>query len=185
MKMHVVEGNEHLPEAYFNLRYEILRKPLGSLPGSEHIEGDDEAIHAWIEDDGRVIAVGRAHLLADDEDGSVIDAKAQSSCPAFEPLSTRYESALDDAGAPIPKGLRPAFQIRQMATDPEYRGKGLASELLSALEEKCLEQWNARSGWLQARTGAIGFYRNNGWTAFGAEYSVPNVGPHRSLYKKF
>jgi GNAT superfamily N-acetyltransferase len=185
MKLHVVVGLDHLPEGYFDLRYAILRKPLGSPLGSERIEGDDEAVHAWIEDEGRVVCVGRAHLLANDEDGSAMDEKAQSACPAFDPLSTGYEIVLDDVGVPIPSRLRPAFQVRQMATDPEYQGKRLASKVLAALEEKCQELWGVRSGWLQARIGAIKFYRNNGWTCFGAQYNVPNVGPHRSLWKKY
>lgn len=185
MKLHVVVGKHKLPEAYYDLRYAILRKPLGSPPGSEKIDGDDQAIHAWIEDEGRVISVGRAHLLAPDEDGSALDEKAQSACPAFEPLCTTYGSMLDDSGIPIPKGMRPAFQIRQMATDPEFRGRRLASKVLEALEEKCQKEWSVSSGWLQARTGAIEFYKKNGWKSFGKEYNVPNVGPHRSLYKKY
>jgi hypothetical protein len=176
---------QHLPDAYFDVRYEVLRKPLGTPRGSERLAGDFEAINVWMEDENKVVAVGRAHRIADLEDGSAFDAKAQSACPPFEPLCSDYVPIKDDNGTTIPPNLRPAIQVRGMGTLADYRGQRLASSVLTALEKESVQLWNARSGWLQARLSAIPFYIQNGWTCFGPEYDVPNVGPHRSMWKNF
>jgi GNAT superfamily N-acetyltransferase len=185
VKLVVKHPKETLPQAYFDARYEVLRKPLGSPKGSEHLAKDSDAINVWAEVDGRIAAVGRAHLLEEGEDGSVVDVKAESACPAFGPLSTELASIEDDNGCPMDENLRPAIQVRAMGTLDEYRGMGLASAVLKACEDQSIAVWNARTGWLQARLTAIPFYEKNGWVCFGPEYQVPNVGPHRSMWKKF
>ena len=46
---------------YYNLRYEVLRKPWGQPPGSERDERDEISIHRMIidEEKGNALAVGR------------------------------------------------------------------------------------------------------------------------------
>lgn len=185
MKTVVKLPKEEVPEEYFDVRYEVLRRPLGSPKGSEHLAKDDEAIHVWVEIDGKVAGVGRAHLLEPDEDGSVVDLGADSECPAFSPLNKNHEPTIDDAGNEIGCNLRPAVQVRAMATLDEFRGKGVASAVLVACEEQSIQTWYAKTGWLQARIIAIPFYEKNGWSCFGQEYHIPNVGPHRSMWKNF
>ena len=185
MKLVVKLPKEALPEAYFDARYEVLRKPLGSPKGSEHLDKDSDAINVWAEVDGQIAAVGRAHLLDEGEDGSVVDVKADSTCPAFGPLSAEPTPMEDDNGFPMDGNVRPAIQVRAMGTLDKYRGMGLASEALKACEKESIKVWNARTGWLQARLAAIPFYEKNGWVCFGPEYNIPNVGPHRSMWKKF
>lgn len=46
-------------EAYYDLRYRILREPLGKERGSERNEGDETAIHFALYDDGILFAVAR------------------------------------------------------------------------------------------------------------------------------
>ena len=53
------------PENYFDTRYAVLRQPLGMPRGSERLADDEQAAHAWVELDGDVIAVGRAHVLSE------------------------------------------------------------------------------------------------------------------------
>lgn len=185
MKTVVRLPQEHLPQAYFDVRYEVLRKPLGSPKGSEYLAKDNDAVNVWVEVDGRIAAVGRAHLLEEGEDGSVVDVKANSACPAFSPLSVNPSQILDDNGESISGNLRPAIQVRGMGTLEEFRGMGIASMVLEACETNSVKVWNAKTGWLQARVAAIPFYQKNGWVCFGPEYHVPNVGPHRSMWKKF
>lgn len=185
MKLVTKLPGNHLPEAYYDARYETLRKPLGAPKGSEHLPKDLEAINVWIEEDSEIAAVGRAHLLGPNEDGSAIDVKAKSKCPSFGPLSASCGSTVDDEGIEIPKELRPAIQVRGMGTIDAYRGQGFAKKVLAECEKQSIELWNARTGWLQARLAAIPFYEKNGWTCFGPEYHVPNVGPHRSMWKNF
>lgn len=165
-----------LPEAYFECRYATLREPLGFALGAERLEDDGEAIHAWWEDaDGFVVAVGRIHRIPDDEDGAQADhAGADAAvCPAFTPLSEGEA------------GLRPAVQIRQMGTRPSHRRQGLAGGLVCALEAAAIGHFGARSGWLQARIGAIPLYRSEDWSVFGCEYDVKGIGPHLSMMKVF
>ena len=170
--------SDDLPITYFSTRYETLRKPLGFPLGSEKIDDDSDAIHAWVEVDDEVVAVGRAHLIPSDSDGSAADHAGPGSakCPAFDPLNGAD-------GFPNPQRLRPAFQIRQMGTLENWRRKGCASEVLEQLESGAVEIWGCTSGWLQARTPAIPFYERMGWMAYGEMYEVDGIGPHVSMYK--
>ncbi|TNF27139.1 MAG: N-acetyltransferase [Bacteroidetes bacterium] len=184
MKTQISQPGEKLPQEYFDVRYEILRKPLGAPKGSEQLAKDNDAIHVWMEMDGKIVAVGRAHLLEDNEDGSVVDVGANSKCPAFSPLTKDASEMEDDSGTTIGPELRPAVQIRAMGTLDEFQGQGLASKVLETLEIESAARWHAKTGWLQARLEAIPFYEASGWCCFGPEYNVPNVGPHVSMWKK-
>ena len=174
----IATPGEVLPEAYFATRYLTLRQPLGFPLGDEHIADDGQALHAWVEVDDEVVAVGRAHLIPHDEDGSAADHAGADApiCPAFEPLN-----GADDF--PAPDDLRPAFQIRQMGTLEKWRRQGCAREVLKLLEVGSSAEWGCASGWLQARLPAIPFYERMGWTAFGPTYEVEGIGPHVSMYK--
>lgn len=183
MKIRTVLPGKTLPDAYFNVRYRTLRQPLGSPLGSERLPADDRAIHAYAEIDDTIVGVGRVHLLEGDEDGSALDAAAQSTCPAFPPLQDDEHVHVDDSGMELPTDLRPAVQVRAMGTLDEHQEKGVASAILKALETESRTLWNAQTGWLQARLSAIPFYEANGWCCFGDEYEVPNVGPHVSMWK--
>ena len=184
MKLVVCKPSETIPEAYFDARFKILRKPLGSPKGSERLAKDEESINIWIEVNEQIVSVGRVHLLESKEDGKVFDAEAKSKCPAFSPLSNENTIILDDNHKEIKAPLRPAVQIRAMGTLSEYRGQRFASKILTACEKESTSAWNATTGWLQARTEAIPFYQQNGWVCFGPEYQIPNVGSHRSMWKK-
>ena len=54
---------------YYNLRYEILRKPWGQPLGSERDEREETSIHRMIIDEktGEVLAVGRLQFNSKDE----------------------------------------------------------------------------------------------------------------------
>jgi hypothetical protein len=51
-------------EAYYALRWKILREPWNQPPGSEKDEFEGEAVHlaAW-DDYGKIIGVGRLHRV--------------------------------------------------------------------------------------------------------------------------
>ena len=67
--------------------------------GSERLADDGDAVHAWIEVDGLVVAVGRAHIIPEGSDGSGADHKGPGAAriPPFGPLADR------SAGAPPSK----------------------------------------------------------------------------------
>jgi len=171
-RVHVVSGGP--PEGYFDTRYAVLRQPLGMPRGSERLGDDSNAEHAWVEVDGRVVAVGRAHTIHHDSDGSGADHEGPGAVriPPFGPLK--------DGTA-----LRPAFQIRQMGTLPSHQRRGHAATVLAALERRMVTLHNAKTGLLQAREVALDFYRAQGWTVIDEPYDIPGIGPHRSMIKTF
>ena len=50
-------------EIYYQLRYEVLRKPWGQAVGSELDETDDTSIHAFIKQDNLAITCSRLHFV--------------------------------------------------------------------------------------------------------------------------
>ena len=74
---------------YYDCRYAVLREPIGFERGSEILDDDNQAIHAWIEENGLIMAVGRAHLIPKESDGSSADhpGPSASQCPPFGPLA--------------------------------------------------------------------------------------------------
>ncbi len=76
------------------------------------------------------------------------------------------------------------MQIRQMGTLNDYRRKGLAAEVLAALEDAAKTHLSARIGLLQAREHAIPFYQSQGWQIIDEPYDITGIGPHRSMMKE-
>ena len=174
LRLEVALPGTSLSEAYFACRYACLREPLGFPSGAERLDDDTEAIHAWWEtDEGEVVAVGRIHRIPDNSDGAQSDHAGPDAavCPAFTPLAEGSSN------------LRPAVQIRQMGTLDDWRRQGLASGIVVALEGAAVAHWGAKSGWLQARIGAISMYAGEDWIRFGDEYDVKGIGPHFSMWK--
>lgn len=162
-----------IPMNYYDCRYAVLRQPLGFQRGAELLDDDSEAVHAYIEMDNLVLAVGRAHLIPLGSDGSAADHAGPDAtkCPGFGPLNDL--------------AYRPAIQIRQMGTLPEERRKGYAAQVLLNLEIESKNQFGARFGFLQAREFAIPFYQSQGWEIIDEPYTIDGIGPHRSMMKHF
>ena len=60
---------QEIPLNYYDCRYAVLRQPLGFQRGAELLDDDEEAVHAYIEMENQVLAVGRAHLISQNSDG--------------------------------------------------------------------------------------------------------------------
>ena len=108
---------------YYDLRYEMLRKPWGQLPGSERDEEEETSIHRMIIDNktGNALAVGRLQF------------------------NSTHEA-----------------QIRFMAVADDLQGKGLGSQIISALENVARRKGIQRII-LSAREKALQFYKNNSY----------------------
>ena len=68
--MKIIEPNSSAEfEQYYNLRYEVLRKPWLQPKGSEKDDGDKSSIHRMIidESNGKAVAVGRLQFNTDEE----------------------------------------------------------------------------------------------------------------------
>jgi len=91
--------------------------------------------------------------------------------------------ARSSSGAAIGTGrLLPDGHIGRMAVLKRWRGRGVGSgmlvELLAAAREHGFERVE-----LSAQTHALGFYRRQGFTAFGGEYLEAGI-PHRAMRLK-
>jgi GNAT superfamily N-acetyltransferase len=78
---------------------------------------------------------------------------------------------------------KPAYQLRGMATAPEFRSGGIGTELLRLAEETLRSAGTIRQLWCNARTPALNFYKKQGWKAVGEEFFIPTAGPHFRMIK--
>jgi len=59
--------NEEEWEAYYQLRFDVLRKPWNQPEGSEKSDDEIQAIHGAVFFQNKIIAVGRIHANSNDE----------------------------------------------------------------------------------------------------------------------
>ena len=77
----------------------------------------------------------------------------------------------------------PAWQLRGMATEPEYQGKGIGRELLRFAEETLNRESDVQQLWCNARVAAVRFYEKQDWRVVSDEFVIKGVGPHRKMTK--
>jgi len=78
----------------------------------------------------------------------------------------------------------PAWQLRGMATAPDFRGAGVGQELLAFVEADILETHPVHLLWCNARVPAIRFYQRFGWQIVSEEFEIPTAGPHVRMVKR-
>ncbi|MEM2942689.1 MAG: GNAT family N-acetyltransferase [Candidatus Bathyarchaeia archaeon] len=74
-------------------------------------------------------------------------------------------------------------QIRYMAVEAEYRGKGVGSSLIKELERRIREK-GARYVVVNARENAVGFYLKNGYEVTGEAPTLFGCIHHRRMRKQ-
>jgi predicted GNAT family N-acyltransferase len=72
------------------------------------------------------------------------------------------------------------YQLRGMATDYPFLGKGFAKQLVAYAVEY-IKKTNAQYIWCNARTSAIEFYQKLGFELISEEFEIPGVGPHYEM----
>jgi len=77
----------------------------------------------------------------------------------------------------------PALQVRGMAVDPEYRGRGIGQALLIEIERLARER-GVKTLWANCRTAAVGFYSRSGWSKVSDEFEIPTAGPHFKMVRR-
>lgn len=70
------------------------------------------------------------------------------------------------------------WQLRGMATHPDWQGTGVGRKVLSAVERDVGDGL-----WCNARTTAVPFYEKAGWVCVSDVFDIPGVGPHRRMVK--
>ena len=64
----IIPGSKNELLSYYNLRYEVLRKPWGQPENSVRDEWEDQSLHVlMIDDSGKAIATGRLQFNSDIE----------------------------------------------------------------------------------------------------------------------
>lgn len=78
---------------------------------------------------------------------------------------------------------KPAYRLRGMATAPDSRFKGYAGKLLLAAMEHLRDQLHTDYLWFNARAIAFPFYESLGFEFMSDEFEIPEIGPHREMFK--
>jgi GNAT superfamily N-acetyltransferase len=72
----------------------------------------------------------------------------------------------------------PAFQLRGMATDPAWVGKGIGTAVLRFAMDSIQSASPIRLFWCNARLIALPFYKKLGWQIASEQFEIPTAGPH-------
>lgn len=76
------------------------------------------------------------------------------------------------------------YRLRGMAVLPAFRKKQLGATLLQKAEKDCFQK-KADLLWFNAREKVVPFYQKYDFQKKGVLFSIPSVGPHRLMFKKF
>lgn len=69
------------------------------------------------------------------------------------------------------------YQLRGMATDAPFFGKGYGAALVKYAVDY-IKEAKAEYIWCNARTSAVDFYKKQGFDVVSEEFEIPGVGPH-------
>jgi len=72
------------------------------------------------------------------------------------------------------------YQLRGMATDPDFAGKGYGSVLIGFAID-CLKSREVDYIWCNARSTAAAFYKRLGFTTESPEFDIPGIGFHYEM----
>lgn len=75
------------------------------------------------------------------------------------------------------------YQLRGMATLPEFQNQGLSRALLKTAFP-IIQNNHVNLLWCNARVEASGFYETVGFEKIGDRFDIPEVGPHYLMIKK-
>ncbi len=76
-----------------------------------------------------------------------------------------------------PPHRTPGLRVRGMAVEPEWRGKGIGSAILTQMVEIAKADGVAEV-WANARVDALGIYARAGFKELSSEFEIPGIGKH-------
>lgn len=79
---------------------------------------------------------------------------------------------------------RPAWQLRGMAIEPKWQGRGVGQKLLGEVEHYVMAHPHSLQLWCNARVPAKGFYQRLGWNVESDVFEVPTAGPHVKMTRR-
>lgn len=127
-------------EAYYDLRFRILRAPWNQPRGSERNEGDKTAFHFALFANDSVAAVARLDALNDQE-----------------------------------------MQVRFVAVDSDFQGRGFGHKIMQEAEEKAFSL--NKDVFLHARENALEFYKSRGYEIIEKSYLLFDEIQHFAMRK--
>jgi GNAT superfamily N-acetyltransferase len=107
-----------------------------------------------------------------------------------EPTSRHYGAFVDNrnigcATLHLNQWLdEPAWQLRGMATAPDFRGSGIGRTILEFIEKDRRLHHSIHLLWCNARVPASGFYQRLGWQIVSEQFDIPTAGPHFRMVKR-
>ena len=78
----------------------------------------------------------------------------------------------------------PAFQLRGMATAPQWQRRGAGAKLLAFAEDDIARNTDLTTLWCNARVEAVSFYEKFGWQVASEQFFIPGVGPHHKMLRQ-
>lgn len=99
-----------------------------------------------------------------------------------------YNSRLISIATVFPEANKSLFcgfpyRLRGMATDINYQGQGFGGALLMSIID-FLKDKRCDLLWCNARFKAFPFYTSNGFQFSGEMFELPDIGPHKVMYKR-
>lgn len=76
-----------------------------------------------------------------------------------------------------------AYQLRGMASHPNWQGKGIGNQLLN-FAIVYLRGRGVNYLWCNARKNAYRFYQSLGFEFISEEFDLSGIGPHKAMYLK-
>ena len=76
-----------------------------------------------------------------------------------------------------------AYQLRGMATHPEFQGKGIGAKLLQTAEQQIKHDTGIPYFWCNARYGFEAFYEKLGWKVISEPFMIEGVCLHVKMEK--
>ena len=84
---------------------------------------------------------------------------------------------------PLQGETQSAFQLRGMAVEEGYQGRGYGEQLVRACCDFAHSQ-GAQIIWCNARVEASRFYLKQGFVLRGEPFIIPDVGPHYVMWRR-
>lgn len=137
-------------DAVLPLRWKILRPGLPKE--SAYFSGDN--------------APSTEHWAAMDASGKVVS------------VASIYEAMLSLGRHSVLASAARHWQLRGMATDAEFQGKGSGGELLKGVIRALSSRDSNAVFWCNARERAVRFYERHGFQVTSERFEIPGVGPH-------
>lgn len=171
LRINITKASDSI-EIVRNLRYSVLREPLGMSFDSTLFQGD--------------LLPGTIHLIAEFDSnpvGCLTLLSAPLEIPAAFPESVgegaEHRATVFKPGADFdPQNI---MQLRGMAVLSSHQRHGIGRKLVAEADRIALSL--RRRLWCKARRAAVPFYERNGWKTVGEYFEIPIIGPHVIMWR--